>query len=126
MKKKTITATYFKESEFRKCVPPCSLQDMEQETMDKLDAARETAGIPFVLNSAFRSVAHEKSKGRNGTSSHTKGRAVDIRCNTSANRMKIVVGLLDAGFTRIGIGKTYVHADDDPNKPQGVMWDYYG
>lgn len=121
-----ITAKYFKEQEFARCNPPCSLQDMEQETMDKLDAAREKAGIPFVLNSAFRSVAHEKSKGRNGTSSHTKGRAVDIRCNTSANRMKIVVGLLDAGFTRIGIGKTYVHADDDPDKPQGVMWDYYG
>ena len=36
-----ITAKHFKEQEFARCNPPCSLQDMEQETMDKLDAARE-------------------------------------------------------------------------------------
>jgi uncharacterized protein YcbK (DUF882 family) len=120
-----ITAKYFKESEFKKCVPACSLQDMQQGTMDKLDAAREAAGIPFVLNSAYRSVAHEKKQGRNGTSSHTKGMAVDIRCNSNENRMKIVRALLEAGFVRIGIGKTYVHADDDPAKSQNVMWHYY-
>ena len=120
-----ITAKYFKESEFKKCIPACSLQDMKQGTMDKLDAAREAAGIPFVLNSAYRSKEHEKKQGRAGTSSHTKGMAVDIRCNTNANRMKIVRALMDAGFNRIGIGKTYVHADDDPDKSQEVMWHYY-
>lgn len=120
-----ITAKYFKESEFQKCVPACSLQDMKQGTMDKLDAARESAGIPFVLNSAYRSVEHEHKQGRPGTSSHTKGMAVDIRCNTNANRMKIVRALIEAGFVRIGIGKTFVHADDDAAKSQNVMWHYY-
>ena len=120
-----ITAKYFKESEFQKCVPSCSLQDMNQGTMDKLDAAREIAGIPFVLNSAYRSVEHERNHGRDGTSSHTKGMAVDIRCNSNANRMKIVRALIEAGFERIGIGKTYVHADDDAAKSQNVMWHYY-
>ena len=120
-----ITAKYFKESEFQKCVPACSLQDMKQGTMDKLDAARESAGIPFVLNSAYRSVEHERKQGRDGTSSHTKGMAVDIRCNSNANRMKIVRALIEAGFVRIGIGKTFVHADDDASKSQNVMWHYY-
>lgn len=120
-----ITAKYFKESEFRKCVPSCSLQDMNQGTMDKLDAAREIAGIPFVLNSAYRSKAWEAKQGRDGTSSHTKGMAVDIRCNTNANRMKIVRALIEAGFVRIGIGKTFVHVDDDAAKSQNVMWHYY-
>lgn len=120
-----ITAKHFVEKEFRACVPACSLQNMRQGTIDRLDRARELAGIPFVLNSAYRSVAYEKKKGRAGTSSHTKGAAVDIRCNSDANRMKVVRALLEAGFTRIGIGKTYVHADDDESKTQNVIWHYY-
>lgn len=120
-----ITAKHFNESEFRACVPSCSLQNMKQGTMTRLDKAREIAGIPFVLNSAYRSVAWEKSKGRTGTGAHTLGRAVDIRCNTSQNRMKIVRAALQAGFSRIGIGKTYVHLDDDPALPQNVIWHYY-
>ena len=120
-----ITARHFTESEFRACSPSCSLQNMKQGTMNRLDKAREIAGIPFVLNSAYRSVAWEKSKGRTGTSAHTLGRAVDIRCNTSQNRMKIVRAALQAGFNRIGIGKTYVHLDDDLSLPQEVIWHYY-
>lgn len=120
-----ITAKYFSEAEFRRCTPPCSLQDMDQGLMRRLDAAREVAGIPFVLNSAYRTVAYEKSKGRAGTSSHCKGLAVDIRCNSDANRWKVVTALLDNGFTRIGIGKAYVHADLDTAKTQRVIWHYY-
>lgn len=120
-----ITAQHFSESEFNRCTPSCSLQDMNQETMRRLDKARDIAGIPFVLNSAFRSVAWEKSHGRTGTGAHPHGRAVDIRCNTSTNRMKIVRACLAAGFNRIGIGKTYVHVDDDPANAPDVMWHYY-
>lgn len=120
-----IKSNYFKESEFRACSPSCSLQDMQQHTMDKLDLAREFAGIPFVLNSAYRSRAWEKAKGRTGTGAHTTGCAVDIRCNSSANRYKIVEACLVAGFTRIGIGKNYIHVDDDSTKPQQVIWHYY-
>ena len=121
-----IVAKYFSESEFRRCTPSCSLQDMDARLIGKLDLAREKAGIPFVLNSAYRSVAWEKGRGRTGTSSHCKGMAVDIRCNSYSNRWKVVRGLMEAGFTRIGIGKTYVHADCDPDKTQNVIWDYYG
>ena len=120
-----ITAKYFRESEFKACSPACSLQDMKQHTMEKLDAAREMAGIPFVLNSAYRSPQWDKSKGRSGTGAHTTGCAVDIRCNTNANRLKIVMACLDVGFRRIGIGKTYIHVDDDPAKTPNVLWHYY-
>lgn len=120
-----ITAKYFKESEFKRCTPACSLQDMNRSTMDKLDAAREIAGIPIVLNSAYRSVDYEKSKGRMGTSAHTLGRAVDIRCNSDENRFKLIIALYRAGFTRIGVSKTYIHADDSPRHKQNVLWHYY-
>lgn len=120
-----ITAKYFTEAEFRRCTPPCSLQDMDQQFIRQLDAARASAGIPFVLNSAYRSRAWELSKGRTGRGDHPQGRGVDIRCNTSANRMKIVRALLDNGFRRIGIANTYVHAGLGKDLPQDVMWDYY-
>ena len=123
--KNMIKAKYFKELEFRQCVPACSLQDMNQGTMNRLDAAREKAGIPFVLNSAFRPVEGEKAHGRTGDGAHPHGQAVDIRCSSNANRMKIVCALLEVGFVRIGIGKNYIHADDDESKTQNVMWHYY-
>lgn len=125
MKKDMITARHFSEGEFKRCVPSCSLQDMNQSTMDRLDRARDLAGIPFKLNCAYRTRAWDLSKGRNGNSAHTRGRAVDIAANNSATRMKVVRGLLSAGFTRIGIAKNFVHADDDPTLPQNVMFDYY-
>lgn len=120
-----ITSKYFKEKEFKACTPACSLQDMQQHTMTRLDNAREIAGIPFIMNSAFRSVKWEKAHGRTGDGSHPHGCGIDIRCNASRNRYKIIAACLQAGFTRIGIAKTYVHVDDDPEKDPCVVWHYY-
>lgn len=118
------TAKYFKEEEFKGCTPSCSLQDMQQSTMSKLDTAREIAGIPFVINCAFRSKKWDKGKGRSGTSAHTKGQAIDIRCNSDRNRFLIVDALIKAGFTRIGIAKGFIHADDSQSHTQQVIWLY--
>lgn len=120
-----VTSKYFGESEFKRCVPSCSLQDMNQQFMTALDALRAQAGIPLVLNCAYRSVQWDKSKGRSGNSAHTRGKAADIRCNASATRMKIVRAALALGFKRIGIGKDYVHVDMDASLPQNVIWHYY-
>lgn len=116
---------YFSPSEFKKCTPSCDITQMDASFLSLLDDVREGAGIPLVLNCAYRSKAYEKSKGRSGNSAHTKGKAVDIRCNTSATRYKIVAAALGCGIRRIGIGKTFVHLDDDDTLPQGVIWDYY-
>lgn len=119
-----IKAKYFSEKEFKLCFPSCSLQNMNQNTMNKLDAAREIAGIPLVINSAYRSPEWDRAKGRSGTGAHTLGRGIDIRCNTDSNRHKIVSALMKVGFTRIGIAKTYIHADDSPKHSQEIIWLY--
>ena len=116
---------WFSEIEFRRCVPACHMADMDAAFLAKMDEVREVAGIPLVLNSAFRTQAWERAHGRSGTSSHCKGLAVDIRCNTYANRWRIVTAAIFCGIRRIGIGKTYVHLDIDTSKQQGVIWDYY-
>lgn len=120
------TARYFTDSEFRKCNPPCRIDDMQQSTLDMMDAVRELAGIPLVINCAYRSREYDKAKGRSGNSAHVKGMGVDIRCNTSQNRMKILRACYKVGVRRIGIGKTFIHIDNDTSLPQDVAWDYYG
>ena len=117
---------YFKASEFRACTPSCHIDQMDERFMALLDCIREAAGIPLVLNSAYRSRDWEFSHGRSGNSAHTRGLAVDIRCNTSTNRYRIVAGAIVCGFKRIGIGKTYIHLDVDSSLPQAVIWHYYG
>ena len=119
-----ITAKYFSESEFCACTPSCSLQDMDQEFMNKLDQLRELAGIPLVINSAFRSVQYEKTKGRNGTSAHVLGLAIDIRCNNSQNRFKVLESALKLGFKRIGVAKSFIHLDISKKHSQNVVWTY--
>ena len=119
-----ITSKYFKEEEFRRCDPSCSLQDMDQDFMSRLDEARELAGIPFVITSAYRCSAWDKAFGRSGTGAHTLGKAMDIRCNSSANRYKIVQALLAVGFTRVGIDNGFIHVDSSTNHAQNVIWTY--
>ena len=120
-----ITAKYFKEAEFKRCTPSCSLQDMDQEFMNKLDKMREIAGIPMVMNSAYRSPAWEKAHGRSGEGDHPQRCGGDIKCLSGVTRMKLVKAALSAGFRRIGIGKSYIHVGCGKNLPQDVIWHYY-
>ena len=117
---------YFHPSEFTRCTPSCKIEQMDPAFLALLDDFREFVGIPLVLNCAYRSKAWERSKGRSGNSAHTRGKAVDIRCNTNVNRWRIVAGAVQFGFRRIGIGKTFIHLDNDESLPQGVIWHYYG
>ena len=116
---------YFQESEFTRCTPSCRMEQMDPAFLTLLDRVREAAGIPLVLNSAYRSPAYEKKKGRTGTSSHCEGKAVDIRCNASTNRYKILKAAMECGIRRIGVGKTYIHLDSSETHAQDVIWDYY-
>lgn len=116
---------YFCPAEFLACVPSCTIDDMDTLFLSLLDRIRERAGIPMVLNCAYRSREHDLKAGRTGNSAHTRGKAVDVRCTTSANRYKIVAAALEEGVRRIGIGKTFIHLDNDETLPQGVIWDYY-
>lgn len=96
--------------------------NMQPSTLLKLDKAREIAGIPFIVNSGYRDDNHPETI-KNPTSSHNKGYAVDIHV-TDQTRDIIQQALRQAGFTRIGLANTFIHADDDPNKTQYVTWFY--
>ena len=114
---------YFKPSEMA-CKCGCGKSYMDNDIYTYLDIAREFADVPFVINSGYRCEKHNKAVGGKETSSHLKGLAVDIKATTSRDRAKIIHGLVLAGFTRIGIGREFVHADMDMDKSQDVMWLY--
>lgn len=118
-----VDLKYFKPSEFRKASPSCYLDDMDVSFLQCLDLARDIAGIPFVINSAYRTKEYELSKGRSGTSSHCKGVAVDLRCSNAFDRYHIVRSLLCVGFRRIGISKYFIHVDADDSK-KACIWLY--
>ena len=85
---------HFKESDFQKCVPPCSITDMEDTLLSRLEYARCMSGFPFLLTSAYRPHSWELEHGRKGLSSHTKGLAVDIYCSDEEKRFIMVQNLL--------------------------------
>lgn len=121
--------TFFSPEEFERCVPSCSIEDMSDDFLYFLDRVRGICGFPIILNSAFRSADYEFSRGRDGTSSHTKGIAADIRCTDSLKRAKIIYAVCSLSYIirnypiRIGIGKSFLHIDIDADKPQ-CIWLY--
>ena len=96
------TLRFFKPEEFAcKCGCGRGYDDMDAGLLRMLDEARALAGIPFSLSSAFRCAKHNKAVGGVADSAHTHGYAV---------------------FRRIEAGPTWVHVDNDPAKPQDVIF----
>lgn len=112
---------YFKLSEFDDA--PGTGKNMKKDFLKKLDKARAIADVPFKITSGYRSKETNKRVGGVSTSSHLKGCAADISCKDSSTRQKIVNGLIQAGFTRIGIADTFIHCDTDKDK-QDAIWLY--
>ena len=119
---------YFTEDEF-KC--ECSANDgagcgmdIDRQVKALLHDARELAQIPFTIKSGARCESHNRKVGGSKDSSHLKGVAVDIKATTSRERYEIVNALIQVGFTRIGIAKTFIHCDLDRDKPQQLIWVY--
>ena len=103
---------------------------MDSDFLTMLDSARSIANVSFKITSGFRTPSHNayvggvqpglKSKG----SSHLFGYAADIAATDSRTKYIIVDSLLQAGFNRIGIAKTFIHVDNDPDKDPNVIWTY--
>ncbi len=115
---------YFTYEEFDSPDVQGSGQMMSKDLILILDNVRAELGKPIDINSGYRTPAHNEKVGGVETSSHLKGLAVDIACNKSQDRFDLINCLLDVGFSRIGVAKTFIHADIDPDKSIGVMWTY--
>lgn len=107
------------------CVPACKVEDLHPNLVELIRRAQHLAGFTFTITSGFRPKSWEFSRGRNGSSSHTKGLAVDISTCDSHTRYKVLVSLACVGVPRLGVGKTFIHADIDETKAHPIIFHYY-
>lgn len=113
---------YFNSAEFDSPDMPGSGEAMNPKFIKLLEYARRTAGIPFHINSGYRTGEHNEKVGGIIGSAHTKGLAADIQAKTSFDRYVILKSLMSVGFNRIGIYSTFIHVDMDSEKEQNLVW----
>lgn len=120
---------YFRYHEFDSPDVQGSGQLMDKAFLDMLDFAREIYGKPMEITSGFRTQEYNQDLKARGyaasdKSSHLKGLAADVLCTQGTDRWDMVDSFIKAGFKRIGIAKTFIHVDCDPDKPPFVIWTY--
>lgn len=118
-----VSKGYFSHDEMV-CRCGCGLVIYDQRFIKRVNTARYISGIPYPPSSWCRCPTWNKHEGGSKTSSHLVGKAVDVECSSNLRRFKILFGLLLAGFIRIGIAKTFIHADNDEDKPRPRLWVY--
>lgn len=121
---------YFTEKEFDSPDLEGSGCQMDKHFLSLLDSARHIAGVPFKINSGFRTPEYNIDLAKRGykvakTSPHMKGLAVDIATPDSRTRYKVLTSLMKVGFVRFGFGETFIHVDCDEEKSQDCIWHYY-
>lgn len=116
--------SYFTDKELS-CKCGCGMI-VEKSLMEKLNKARELAGVSFVITSGARCKDHNRKVGGTPNSAHVRGMAADIAYTSSKVKFAILKGLFAAGFNRIGDNpkKSFIHCDIDATLPQDVFFDY--
>jgi uncharacterized protein YcbK (DUF882 family) len=117
------TYRFFKLEEFDSPDAKGSGVNMQHSTVQMLDEARALAGIPFVVNSGFRTGSHNAAIGGSANSAHLRGFAVDIRCQSQTNFERVALAVIAVGFRRIGLHHSFIHVDNDPSLPTNT-WQY--
>lgn len=103
---------------------PGSGELMDLKFVQALDSVRSLCGFPFIVDSGYRTPAHNTAVGGEKNSAHLEGKAADIRVTDSRSRYLIVLNAIKAGINRIGIAETFVHLDGSRLLDQNVIWMY--
>ncbi|MEW6532942.1 MAG: D-Ala-D-Ala carboxypeptidase family metallohydrolase [Thermodesulfobacteriota bacterium] len=111
-----------------RCEGLCDHADrISTEFVAKLDMIREQIGLPITIVSGTRCERYNRKVGGKERSAHVPwtgvSHAADIRCADSTFRFAFLTAALPL-FGRIGIGKDFIHVDDDADLPQSVIWIY--
>jgi uncharacterized protein YcbK (DUF882 family) len=97
---------------------------MDSGFLYKIDLLRERFGKPIHINSGFRTEEQNRKAGGKSDSSHLSGLAVDISCSSSRDRHNLLQEIFKLGIHRVGIGRTFIHIDNDTSKDAEVVWLY--
>lgn len=116
-------------SEEMQCRCVCSISNVSRSFINRLQKARDIAGIPFPISSGCRCPSWNKNEGGSEKSDHITTDEIqctgaDIKCTNSKNRYIMIKAGLEAGFTRIGIGAWFIHFGMSNTNAQEVIWLY--
>lgn len=89
--------------------------------MEFLERVREGYGKPMFITSGFRCERHNLKVGGSKNSAHKLGLAVDVACQSSADRYDLIQTAMNCGAVGIGVYDTFLHLDRKP-RPSRVMW----
>jgi zinc D-Ala-D-Ala carboxypeptidase len=104
----------------------CDAVKVSDGLLLRLDDIRALVNQALYINSGVRCrYQNDRTPGAVGDSEHTLGLGADIRCEDSALRYKIVKAAFDSRFTRIGIGRNFVHLGISMQHDNFVIWHYY-
>jgi len=98
----------------------------DEDALGRLQALRRALGRPLVINSGYRSAAHNARVKGSPTSQHLLGKAFDIDLSQppgearDREREALVEAALAVGFTGIGRYDGFVHVDTGPRR----AWDH--
>ena len=95
---------------------------VKDEFLVYLELLRIKVNEPLYPTSGGRCFSHNKKVGGVVNSQHPKGLAVDLSCDNSKLRFKIISTAIKLGFTGIGIAETFIHLDR--RKENFAIWSY--
>ena len=104
-----------------------SIKHNIQKLANQLQALRNELGVPVIINIAYRPVFYELSKGRDGTSQHTKGKAADItaqglKSKYVAAKIEQLISSGDMLQGGLGVYSTFCHYDIFFDKTNVIRW----
>jgi len=95
------------------------------ETVAKLDKICDAIGLPIKVLSGARCERYNTRVNGKDRSAHVPkngaSHAAHVACPDSSFRFAFLAAALPV-FNRIGIGKGFIHVDDDPELPVNVVW----
>lgn len=107
--------------------PPLFIQMNMAKLAGALEPVKDAmieAGYGFDITSGYRCVELNAAVGGKPNSAHTVGLAADIRFTSVEHAKAIIQALIAAGFRRIGLGRSFIHADLSKTLPSPACWVY--
>lgn len=92
---------------------------VNEDSLDKLQELRAEIGLPFHVNSGYRSPEYNKKVGGAPNSFHMQGMAFDISLS-NLNRDTMFKKAEDYGFNGIGQYNSFIHID---TRDYRARWD---
>ena len=126
MDNERISANFLRKEFACKC--GCGRENISGDLVSRLQEVRDLLGLPMTITSGVRCILHNTKVNGSSKSAHLPdefgiGHAVDIACESSAYRQRLLSVAFKV-FDRVGVAKTFVHLDVHPGKTAGVCWVY--